>query len=175
MKHTADNVWHGWINSEGDRKDEADFIDPHHTGLYEFKSAMQMAGATGGWLAMKISKERMQALPMVHQQCSHTQPEPMEANYLTCGFGVKLNGCPILNRLQSYFDKRMEHPYESKNVTPEEIDEAKAMTCIWHMLMGKKDGCYIDWNEGAVQDCSDRRFWDRVYSNLSEPMPEMDT
>jgi hypothetical protein len=172
LNHKADHVFHGWINSESgfhDEEPKESPINPHEEGLYSFKSAMN----TLAWLPQKIGAERMRALPLVHQQCSHSAPEPLRENYLTCAFGVKLRECPILARLGMTFDAERNktgsdgQPSYYADIPDTEIDKAKAMVCVWHMLMGQHKG-YVDWNEGAVQDVSDRRFWDQVYSNLAQ-------
>jgi hypothetical protein len=194
MDSKTDHVWHVWINAESDRLREwqkanpsgevatetrrgrqvetpvpqrtpLDLIDPHGRGLYSFKSAMQ----TLPWLTRVIGMERQRTLPLVHQQCSHSPPEPIKEEFLTCSFGKKLRECPILQRLRDSISDQQQNAYY-RSIEPERVDELQAMTCVWHMLMGH-DG-FVDWNEGAVQTVSDRMFWDRVYESLSTPLEE---
>lgn len=195
MDSKTDHVWHVWINQESDRLREwqkanpsgevtmearrgksvgtpvpqrtpLELVDPHSRGLYNFKSAMQ----TIPWLTRVIGMERKRALPLIHQQCSHSPPEPIKEEFLTCSFGKKLRECPILQRLrESVFEQQKRHAYY-RSIEDERVDELQAMTCVWHMLMGH-DG-FVDWNEGAVQTVSDRMFWDRVYQHLSTPDEE---
>ena len=164
MNNATDHAWHVWINSEQSNKYTQLPIQPHERGLYSFKGAMQ----TLPWLKEAIGRERRKELPMVHQQCSHSKPEAMEENHLACWLGQRLDKCPILERLKASFRETMERPYYRQDIRPEDIDEAMAMTCIWHMLMCTD--AYVDWNEGAVQDSSDRRFWSNVYDSLARGM-----
>jgi hypothetical protein len=168
----ADHVFHVWINREADKNAEnVQPIDPHKDGLYDFKSAMN----TLPYLTRMIEKERKRELPMVHQQCSRQSPEPLPENFLTCAFGVKLRECQILARLNATFDEMRSKPYPDgqpsyyRDIPDSEIDKAKAMACVWHMLMGNGKA-FVDWNEGAVQDESDKIYWRRVYDNLAEGM-----
>ena len=161
MDSKVDHVFHVWINSEADRfrEKKADAIDPHERGLYNFRSALQMLD----WLGKQITKERLGKLTMLHQQCSHCNPEPLKENYLQCWLGKKLVECPILLRLRETFAVEKKRQYYA-DITDEQIDEVAAMVCVWHMLMGTD--AFVDWNEGAIQDVSDRMFWRNVYDNL---------
>lgn len=176
LSSKADHIFHVWINSEAGPPKPADHpIDPHERGLYAFKAAMQVLP----WLPAQIGKERRKELPLIHQQCSHSAPEAMPENYLTCGFGVRLSTCPILVRVGAKFDEMRNkltpkgEPSYYADVTDEDIDKAKAMACVWHLLMGHEHSNHVDWNEGAIQDVSDKMFWRRVYDNLSQPAEEM--
>lgn len=196
MTNKTDYVWHVWINQEADRlrKWEADnptgvattetrrgkpvevptrprtpldLVAAHDRKLYDFKAAMQMLP----WLAKRITQERTKSLPLIHQQCSHSAPESLTENFLTCGLGKKLRDCPILIRLRDTFDQERGRtspdgrpPYYA-GITDEQVDEVAAMTCVWHMLMGTDSS--VDWQEGAVQDVSDRMYWERLYANLA--------
>lgn len=173
----TNHVFHVWINSEDDRlremnndgiKPDKYTIDPHKDGLYGFKSAMQLLSSKGQtWLGKTIGDNRLKSLPLVHQQCSHSEPDPLEENYHVCYRGEKLAECPILKRLRDTFAKEMERSAYYREITDEQIDEVAAQVCVWHLLMGSGN-MYVDWNEGAFQSVSDRMFWSRVYDNLSQ-------
>lgn len=168
MNNKVDHVFHVWINSENGRFNEkpSDMpIDPHGRKLYDFKSAMQLLP----WLGKQITEDRTGALPLVHQQCSHSRPEPLAENYLQCWLGKKLKECPILQRLRACFDVERKRSRYCADITDEQIDEVAAHVCVWHMLMGTD--AFVDWNEGAVQDVSDRRFWNNVYDSLAGGTP----
>lgn len=173
LDNKVDHVWHVWINSESPMGKDEDKptvmpINPHEDEFYSFKSMIGMVD----WLGGRIEAERKQALPMVHQQCSHSAPEAMPENYLMCGLGQKIKECPILQRLRAKFAEQRAHPYYA-TITDDQVDRVQAATCLWHMYSQGFRGQFVDWNEGAVQDCSDRKFWNRVYENLaSEPEEE---
>lgn len=174
LTNAVDHVWHVWINSEGkfDEKagdDRPMKFDPHEEGLYDFKSALGLLTGLGA----RLAKDRRQELPQVHQQCSHSAPEAIEEpNHLTCALGQKLTECPILQRLRATFDEYRKKPYYA-SIAERHVDEVAAATCVWHLLSTAMQGRgFVDWNEGAVQDVSDRMFWNRVYDNLSsQPEP----
>lgn len=162
--NAIDHVWHVWINSEGEFNENRPTemqLDPHKRGLYAFKSAMQLLPHLG----KMITKDRLKSLPLVHQQCLHSAPESMEENHLACWLGQRLDSCPILKRLRAKFDEERKRPYYGEKITDEDVDHVAAMTCVWHLLMGQ-DG-FVDWNEGAIQDSSDRQYWRRLYDNLA--------
>jgi hypothetical protein len=170
MSNRTDHVFHVWINSEAGPKDKPTEmpLEPHKDGLYSFKAAMQMMP----WLTAAIGRERRKQLPLVHQQCSHSPPEPIAEEYLTCALGQKLRECPILQRLADTFAEWRAKSYYSA-ITDEQVDAVKAQTCLWHMLMGN-NGAFVDWMEGPVQTVSDRMFWQRVYDHMSTPVEEPD-
>lgn len=164
------HVFHVWINSEaGDFSDKpAEMpIDPHGDHLYGWKAALQ----TLPWLGKQIGKDRRKELPLVHQQCSHSSPEQLPDNHLTCWLGQRLTECPILKRLRDTFDRERQKEYYV-GITDDQVDEAAASVCVWHLFSQQFHGVFVDWNEGAVQDVSDRRFWQNVYRNLAGDPPE---
>lgn len=201
MNHKIDHVWHIWINQEADLlrtwerhnptgetatetrrgkpvetptkpRTPLELIDPHERGLYNFKAAVGLLP----WLTRMIGLERTNAMPLEHQQCLHAAPEPIPENILTCGLGKKLSECPILARLRATFDQERGRKRPDggdsfyAEITDEQVDNVAAMTCVWHMLMGS-DG-FVDWQEGAVQTTSDQMYWERLYKNLSQPIPD---
>jgi hypothetical protein len=65
----------------------------------------------------------------------------------------------FIARATSNFRRDIETPA----LTPEQQDEAKAWTCVAHILMQGGDHM----NEGYLLTTGDRMFWERVYENLS--------
>lgn len=115
--------------------------------MYEAKSAKDEIRR----LPMLFKMERENSLPTEHQQCSRQAPEPIPKNELTCCLGVKCATCPHLKAL------------EAAKITPAQLDEAKAWTCVTHVLMRGGDVA----REGFILTTSDKMYWDRVYENLS--------
>jgi hypothetical protein len=60
----------------------------------------------------------------------------------------------------------MLHALEKAQLTPEQIDQAKAWTCVAHILSECGPGRYIDTSEGFILTTDDRMYWDGVYANL---------
>lgn len=108
-----------------------------------------------------FKQEREQTLPAIHQQCSHSEPEPVEDNHLTCCLGIKCLECPQLLAL------------DKAKLELEQIDYTKAWTCVTHILYesGNNENAF-DSSEGFILRVDDRMFWDRIYSNLAGAMEE---
>lgn len=117
------------------------------TFMYEAKSARDEIRR----LPLLFKMEREAKLPSTHQQCSHSEPVPIPKNELTCCLGVKCAECPHLKAL------------ETAKLTPEQIDEAKAWTCVTHVVM--KGGDHA--REGYIMTTGDRMFWDHVYESMA--------
>lgn len=100
--------------------------------------------------------ERADALPKVHQQCSHTKPVPVEDNHLFCCLGVKCKECPMLQAID-----KMDRPDHEK-------DYAKAMTCITHILSKGGDAG----GEGYIMTVDDRMYWDNVVKSMQHGLEE---
>lgn len=115
--------------------------------MYEAKNAADEVPR----LTRLFMMERTDALPKIHRQCSHAAPEPVIDNVLTCCLGVKCAACPELQAIGT-----MEG-------TPEEIDTAKAWTCVAHVL--SKGGDFA--GEGYILTTDDRMYWENVYRSLS--------
>lgn len=101
--------------------------------------------------------ERTGQLPQTHRQCSHSAPEPVPDNHLTCCLGVECRKCPHLAAVAR------------SNLPPERIDEIKAWTCASHIL--HESGAHphtIDTSEGYIKTTDDQMFWERVYSSLAD-------
>jgi len=139
-----DHAWHVAINRFNDGK--AGSGDWCHW-MYSAKDAWQEAPR----LQLLFKREREGKLPAIHQQCSLSQPETVPNNHLSCCLGKKCTECPHLKAI------------EASDLTPEQQDEAKAWTCVGHILSEGGDTA----NEGFVLTVDDRMFWDRTHANLA--------
>lgn len=146
--------WHVAINQfmfhGPDPKWTRDFSQ--HRWMYDAKTAVDEVPR----LRMLFEMERTGKLRQVHQQCSHSAPEPIPENVLTCCLGVKCRECPALQGLD-----KMEG-------APEEIDTAKAWTCVAHILSKGGDVA----GEGYILTTDDRMYWDRLHASLAMPNPD---
>lgn len=155
-------LWHWWINS---LKPDGPAGDPHERNLYGFKSMLQALGYFETYLRAAFTDSLRES----HQQCLHQQPEPIkDKNCVRCALGKNVVECPILLSLRDSFNEnRARHEYQAR-VPESALYELMAKTCGWHLLMSQViDGRLIDWNEGAMQDESDRMFWTRTYESLA--------
>ena len=162
------------------QKHMATVATPPVDSLYAFKSAIQMLG----WAPDQIKKARRGQLRAMHQHCSHCKPEPIENNVLSCWLGQDVAKCPILDDLSGCFERERQRclPDGRKSyyadITDDEIFQVMGYVCTWHLLMSyvaaeKRDlppPAFVDWNEGAFQDKSDRMFWSQVYDSMSNGM-----
>lgn len=162
----ADHVYHVWINRRQDaRRKEG---KPTEGDLYDWKSAMQAMG----YMEQMIRQAFTGTLRDSHKQCSMSEPEPVEQNVAKCYLGCNVAECPILRDLGATIDELADQHGGYYKPVDDERYKMMAMTCAWHMLMagngvGDDAGAFIDWNEGAIQDTSDRMFWDRVYRSMA--------
>ena len=106
-------------------------------------------------MSMLFKAEREGTLTKIHQQCSHSEPEQVIDNHLSCCLGVKCKECPFLLAL------------EGTNVSREHVDEIKAWTCAAHIL-SEKATKMIDDSEGFIFTVDDKMFWQNVYRSLSQ-------
>lgn len=180
---SLDHIFHVWIN----RRQQEN--GTHESHLYSFKGMVQLLF----WAPNKLKEAFERKLPTVHQQCSHSPPEPIQNNRLRCWLGKDVTECPILASVKAVWDEHMEKPFYAERNKPDGLYQIMGQVCAWHLFMsdvshaiecekphvrrGKEEpgpsAClpepaYIDWNEGAMQDESDRMFWDRVYTNLTD-------
>ncbi len=95
--------------------------------------------------------ERRGELPKLTQHCSFSPVEPVPDNHLTCCLGVKCKACPELLAL------------DQAELTPEQIDEAKAWTCAAHIASNGGDPAL----EGYLLTVDDRMFWESTYASLA--------
>lgn len=102
-------------------------------------------------LARLFHMERLGKLPKLHKQCSMSDVEQVVDNHLSCCLGTECRKCEALLALGK------------ADITPDDIDQAKAWTCAAHILMegGDKAG------EGYILTVDDRMFWDTTYHYLS--------
>lgn len=166
IEHDLSYFWHWWINS---LDPDGPAGCPHKKHLYEFKAMLESLGYFEGYLKRAFTDQ----LPQTHQQCSHQSPEPIkEKNIVRCALGVDVTQCPILLSLKESFEKNRT-VYYIERVPEESVYALMARTCGWHLLMAEvQEGKAVDWNEGALQDTSDRMFWERTYQNLASTPEE---
>jgi hypothetical protein len=144
--------WHVALNAAIFRKEPGrDHIDKH-MWMYEAK---HMADEVPR-MTMLFALERTGKLPAVHRQCSHSKPEQIPDNHLTCCLNVACRTCPFLAII------------DTVEATPEERDEMKAWTCATHIQREAAAGPnHIDTSEGYIKTTSDQMYWERVYNSLS--------
>jgi hypothetical protein len=141
--------WHVAVNRYSADKMGAGF--PHV--MYEAKSAAEEVQR----LPLLFAKERRGELAQRHHQCSHDhQGQDVPDNHLTCCLGVECRQCPMLAAI------------EAGELSPEEKDQAKAWTCVAHILTKGGDVA----NEGYVLTTDDRMYWDNLHASLAEGLPE---
>jgi len=116
--------------------------------MYEAKKMADEIPRIAHWFA----RERLGELPEIHRQCSHSSAVPIQDNHLTCCLGVECRKCPALLAL------------DQADLSPEQIDAAKAWTCAAHIL---SSGSGIDTSEGYIKTVGDQMFWENVYSSLA--------
>lgn len=140
--------WHVAINrhsrpQDGDRPDWSTM-----RFMYEAKTAAQEVPR----LARLFKLEREGGLPKTHRHCSHSPLEAVPENHLTCCLGVKCTKCAFLKAL------------DGAELSPEQIDEAKAWTCATHIIGEGGDTM----REGYILTVDDRMFWDRTYASMAQ-------
>jgi hypothetical protein len=147
--------------------------------MYAFKSAVQFMP----WAGEAIKRARTGQLRTMHQHCSHCKPEPVENNVMRCWLGKDVAKCPILDSLKASIDEDRKRtlpdgrPSYYAEVTDDQVYELMGMVCTWHLLMSHVASeakelpppSYVDWNDGAFQDESDRRFWQETYKSMTTP------
>lgn len=139
--HTMLHQWHVAINA-------ANQDPPFRRWMYDAKAIADEVPR----LVRLLALERTGSLPKLHQQCSHSTPETITDNHLTCCLGVECRSCEALQAL------------DKAQLPPEQIDTAKAWTCVAHIL---REGGDVDTTEGYVLTTDDRMYWDRLYQSLS--------
>lgn len=146
LDHKVNHAWHVALNAANTTG--ADF----RHWMYHGK---QIADEVPR-LVYLFGAERAGGLSTTHRQCSHSEPEPIADNHLTCCLGVECRKCDALLAI------------EKAVLTPEQIDECKAWTCAAHILTecGAHPNQY-DTSEGFVKTTSDQMYWDRVYASLA--------
>ncbi len=146
IKHPASHEWHVSVNAHQSALRAAGKDTAHF--MYD---AMSAAHETHR-LALLFADERKETLRTSHRACSQQDATAIESNYLKCCLGVKCAECPHLVALNSM-----------QRATPEQIDVAKAWTCVAHILSSGGDLS----GEGYVLDVSDRMYWDNLHQSLA--------
>lgn len=144
LEYPLSHEWHVAINRHSQ---EVGFDSMRF--MYEAKAAADEVPR----MVVLFKRERENALPQTHQQCSLQAPEPIKENQLSCCLGVKVKECPHLLALEKI-----------ERCKPEDIDAAKAWTCAAHIIGEGGDPA----NEGFMLTAGDRMFWDRVHANLAQ-------
>lgn len=165
-------LFHYWLNDQSEvfgdaEKQAASLIKPHANHWYSFKSMIESLGYLEHYLRGAFTN----TLRQHHQQCLRHAPEPLkEKNKVVCALGKDVTECPILLSLKKNYDEHLGNSaYYKEAATPDDVFVLMARTCGWHMLHSEvAENKHVDWNEGAVQDVSDRQFWNNVYSNLAD-------
>lgn len=103
-------------------------------------------------LVTLFEMERRNRLPKAHRQCSCQDTVPVSDNHLTCALGVECRTCPHLSVI------------EATDIPDEKKDEAKAWTCVAHILDAGK---HCDTSEGMLLTVDDRMYWDSVYRSMA--------
>lgn len=161
-RYDMSHVLHVWINGRQQQRHANN--EPWEQSLYEWKSAQEELRRLPIWL----KRLREDDLPAVHQQCSHSAPEPIAENHLICALGVNVAECPIVASVYATVKEHRERERFPYNLTDEDADQMVASVCCWHIFTEKLTSKpYIDTSEGYYQDESDRRFWSNVYTSLS--------
>lgn len=147
LSNDAQYRWHYALN------DYNTIGGQHHSFMYQAKALSTEVPR----LALLFEMERNDKLPKIHRQCSHSEPEQVIDNHLTCCLGVVCRECPHLRAL------------DKADITPEERDTTKAWTCATHVLMSLElEGWSgIDTSEGYILTTDDRMYWDNVYASLA--------
>jgi len=149
LDHKVDHAWHVALNAAN----FSNGMDSFRHWMYHGK---QLADEVPRLIYL-FKSERTEGLATTHRQCSHSHPEPIQDNHLTCCLGVECRTCDHLLAL------------EKAELTPEQIDECKAWTCAAHILTecGAHPNQY-DTSEGFIQTTGDRMYWERVYASLAQ-------
>jgi hypothetical protein len=103
-------------------------------------------------LARLFRAEREDTLTKIHKQCSLSPTEEVHDNHLTCCLGKECRKCERLKSLDSI-----------EGYSNEAKDEAKAWTCLAHILMSGGD----PGGEGYILTEDDKMYWSNVYESLS--------
>lgn len=148
----ARHAWHAQINRHMDARRESG--ESHLSWMYMGKELAHEVPR----MAKLHGMERRGELATDHVQCHNaacdSTPQPVPDNHLTCSLGVECRKCPHLLAL------------DNADMEPEQIDQAKAWTCMAHIVAETK-GQGDQSGEGWLQTVDDRMFWDRLYANLN--------
>lgn len=143
--------WHGAINRHTETLRGKDW--PRF--MYDGKAAASEAER----LPKLFAAEREGKLAKTFRPCACcSEGKHVVDNHLTCCLGVECRKCPHLLALE-----------KAEGMTPEQIDQMKAWTCIAHILGSGGDTM----NEGFILTVDDRMFWARVCGSLASSPPDV--
>lgn len=146
ISHSDDYQWHYALNAHSVDHAKKRF-------MYEAKHVAEEVNR----LPLLFKAEREKTLPQKHRQCSHSAPEDVPDNHLTCCLGVKCKECGFLRALE-----------EKEYSSPDVLDQIKAFTCVTHIVAEGGDVA----REGYILTTDDRMYWDNVYASLAAGDPE---
>jgi hypothetical protein len=146
------NAWHGAINrfSEAERE---------RTGSHDsWPRMMYLAKQVSDEvprLILKFEQER-RGLPTGFKACGHDPrpATPLPDNHLRCALQQQCRACPYLLAIEA-----------STDMTSEAKDEAKAWTCVTHILTTVEDAAHI---EEFVYDKGDVAFHEQMIANFAD-------
>lgn len=145
--------WHGAINDHCDDQREAGKEWPRF--MYEAKHAASEVVR----LPLLFAQEREGKLAKMFRPCACcSEGKHVVDNHLTCCLGVECRHCPHLAALD-----------KARDMSPEQIDQMKAWTCVAHILSSGGDMA----GEGFIVTVDDRMFWDRVCESLASSPPDV--
>lgn len=151
--------WHSAINQYADEHRKT--ADP--LAMVEHRASPMMM-----YTALKISDELPRAImlfererkgenPTHYKMCAHDPrpATPLPDNHLTCLLGKSCRECAMLKAIDA-----------NDRMTPEAKDEAKAWTCVTHVLLVSNQDSYF---EQILFDKSDAAFEERLIDLYREP------
>lgn len=149
--------WHVQINRHHDRQRESGV--PWKRWMYMAKDlADEVPRMVRLFAAERRGELAKRYVHCHHAACGNT-PQALADNHLKCSLGVECRTCPHLLAL------------EGGELTPEQLDYARAWTCAAHILAetqgeGDRSG------EGWLQTVDDRMYWSRLHANLAADDPD---
>lgn len=149
LTYPMTHEWHVSVNAHQDRIRTAGL---ERAGfMYDAMAAAREVPR----LASLFAQERKGELRKTHTACSQVPAVALAENRLMCCLGTPCATCPHLTALDGM-----------PRATPEDVDAAKAWTCVAHIIATGGDMA----NEGYVLDASDRMYWDDLHQSLAEGM-----
>ena len=147
LEYPFNHEWHVAINKHSDKEKRKGKDWPRF--MFEAKTAADELPR----LEQLFKLDREGKLPDYHKQCSMSEKQAIDGNCLTCCLGVKTNECQHLLSLEKI-----------KRSSLEDIDAAKAWTCVTHIISSGGDTL----REGYILTKGDMMYWSKVYENLSQ-------
>ena len=87
-----------------------------------------------------------------------------EDTHLVCALGVRCRECPILKTIEQTLIEQRDNPKWPYDIWDKDIDTAKTLTCIGHVLTAKPD---LHW-EGILETKRDRESAETEVAMLAE-------